>query len=46
MAQSAILLENPAEWSVFLIQRVDEAKLINIPKILIRADGLFHDNEV
>jgi hypothetical protein len=39
MAWSAILLENPAEGTVFLIQRVDETEPINIPKIWIGVDG-------
>jgi hypothetical protein len=46
MAQSAVLLQNPAGQTVFLIQCVDEAESINIPKILIGVDVPFHDNKV
>jgi hypothetical protein len=46
MPESAILLENPAEGTVFLIQRVNEAGPINIPKTLIGVDFAFHDNKI
>jgi hypothetical protein len=46
LARGTILLKNPAEGTVCLIQRVDKPEPIDSPKILIGVDGPFHDNKI
>jgi hypothetical protein len=42
----AVLLKDPAEWSVLIIKGINEFELINILNVSIGVDALLHNEKI